>query len=296
MKTETMKTEKVTIGVVAILLALLVGAISLYTYNGRLKESINKEKLQSEKLLSEKLLLTRQIDEFRGEIAALQGKNQEAGRRLESAGRDLTQMEARMQQLNKEAAGARQLGQQVAALRKLRETLQTELGRLKAHNGQLEDKNASLARNLDQLTAERNDLLAQNKTLADQVQHLSFTGSNFKIEVLKGNSDKLTVKARRTEKISIGLEVTTGGNAFDPQLIHVDLLSPDGSLVEGKPEVAVEGGSPWSASTGGGVSAPESRQVAITYAPKEKLKKGTYTAIVFHGNTLLGKAQFRLMK
>jgi peptidoglycan hydrolase CwlO-like protein len=111
-----MKTEKVTIGVVAaIYLALFVGVITLNTYNGRLKESVNKEKLQSEKLLSEKLLLTKQIDEFRGEIAALQGKNKEADRRLESASRDLTQMEAQVRQLGKEAAGARQLGQQVAS-------------------------------------------------------------------------------------------------------------------------------------------------------------------------------------
>jgi hypothetical protein len=292
-----MKTEKVTIGVVAaILLALFVGIITLSTFNGRLRESVNKEKLQSEKLLSEKLLLTKQIDEFRGEIAVLKGKNKEADLRLESANRDLTQMEAQLQRLDKEAAGARQLSQQVAALRKLRENLQAELKGIKSHNGQLEDKNASLSRDLDQLTAERNALLAQNKTLADQVKTLSFTGSNFKVEVLKGKSDKLTVKARRTEKISIGFEVAAGGSALDRQLIHVDLLSPDGSLLEGKPEVAVEGGSPLSASTDEGVTTPGSQKVSITYAPKEKLKKGTYTAIVFHGNTLLGKAQFRLMK
>jgi|GEM_PF-1262635 len=292
-----MKTEKVTIGVVAaILLALLVGTIALYTSNGRLRDAVNKEKLQSEKLLSEKLLLTKQIDEFRGEIAALQGKNQEADRRLESANRDLTHMEAQVQQLGKEAAGARQLGQQLASVKKLRENLQAELGRIKAYNGQLEDKNASLSRDLDKLTAERNDLLAQNKTLADQVKNLSFAGSNFKIEVLRGKHDKLTVKARRTEKISIHFEVAAAGSALDRQLIHVDLLSPDGSLLEGKPEVAVAGGSPLSASTEEGVTALGSQKVAISFDPKEKLKKGTYTAIVFHGNTLLGKAQFRLMK
>jgi hypothetical protein len=188
------------------------------------------------------------------------------------------------------------LGQQVATLKKLRENLQAELQGIKAHNGQLEDKNMSLSRDLDQLTAERNALLAQNKTLADQVKNLSFTGSNFKIEVLRGKNDKLTVKARRTEKISIGFEVAAGVSALDRQLIHVDLLSPDGSLLEGKPEVAVEGGSPLSASTDEGVTTSGPQKVSITYAPKEKMKKGTYTAIVFHGNTLLGKAQFRLMK
>jgi hypothetical protein len=51
-----------------------------------------------------------------------------------------------------------------------------------------------------------------------------------------------------------------------------------------------------SASTDEGATASGAQKVSITYAPKEKLKKGTYTAIVFHGNTLLGKAQFRLMK
>ncbi len=291
-----MQNQKTAIGIVAaILVALLIGTSALYIRNGRLKEAVNHEKLQSEKLLSEKLLLTKQIDQFRGEIATLKGKNQEADRRLEKAGRDLTQLETRLQQLDKEAAGARQAKQQLAALKKLRETLAAELKSVKAYNGQLEDKNATLTRDLSRLTAENGTLLAQNKALADQVKTLSFTGSNFKIEVLKRNNDKLTVKARRTEKISIGFEVAAG-TALDPQLIHVDLLSPDGSLQEGKSEVNVEGGSPLSASTGPGATAADSRKVSITYDPKEKLKKGTYTAIVFHGNTLLGKAQFRLMK
>ncbi len=292
-----MQNQKTAIGIVAaILVALLIGTSALYIRNGRLKEAVNHEKLQSEKLLSEKLLLTKQIDEFRGEIATLKGKNQEADRRLEKAGRDLTQLETKLQQLDKEAAGARQARQQLAALKKLRETLAAELQSVKAYNGQLEDKNATLARDLSRLTAENGTLLAQNKALADQVKTLSFTGDNFKIEVLKRNNDKLTVKARRTEKISIGFEVAAG-TALDPQLIHVDLLSPDGSLQEGKSEVHVEGGSPLSASTGpGATAATDSRRVSITYDPNEKLKKGTYTAIVFHGNILLGKAQFRLMK
>jgi hypothetical protein len=292
-----MQNQKTVIGIVAaILVALLIGTSALYIRNGRLKEAVNGEKLQSEKLLSEKLLLTKQIDQFRGEIATLKGKNQESDRRLEKAGRDLTQLETKLQQLDQEAAGARQARQQLAALKKLRETLAAELQSVKAYNGQLEDKNATLARDLSRLTAENNQLLAQNKTLADQVKTLSFTGSNFKIEVLKRNNDKLTVKARRTEKISIGFEVAAG-TALDPQLIHVDLLSPDGSLQEGKSEVHVEGGSPLSASTGpGATAAADSRKVSITYDPNEKLKKDTYTAIVFHGNTLLGKAQFRLMK
>jgi hypothetical protein len=291
-----MQNQKTAIGIVAaILVALLIGISSLYIRNGRLKEAVNGEKLQSEKLLSEKLLLTKQLDEFRGEITLLKGKNQEADRRLEKAGRDLTQLETKLQQLDQEAAGARQAKQQLAALKKLRETLAAELQSVKAYNGQLEDKNATLARDLSRLTAENGTLLAQNKALADQVKTLSFTGSNFKIEVLKRNNDKLTVKARRTEKITIGFEVAAG-TALDPQLIYVDLLSPDGSLQQGKSEVSVEGGSPLSASTGPGATGADSRKVSITYDPAEKPKKGTYTAIVFHGNTLLGKAQFRLMK
>jgi hypothetical protein len=40
----------------------------------------------------------------------------------------------------------------------------------------------------------------------------------------------------------------------------------------------------------------ESQKVLIQYTPEEKLKLGVYTVLVYHKNTFLGKAQFRLMK
>lgn len=284
------KTKSVIAGIIAVvILGLLLNTYSVYNRNEELKESINYERLQSEKLLSEKLLLHKEIDEFRGEIASLKGKNKEADVLLERANRNLNEKEAMINSLAKEARDAKDVRRQLAEIKKARQELLEEFGNIADYNNQLKKKN-------DELREALNNLTAENKSLLDQLKAKSFAGSNFKIEVLKGKKDKLTVKAKRTEKVRIEFEVAANSYPINPKLIHIDLLSPDGALKSGETEVTVENKTELSASLNQALSDQEPQKVMIDYTLKENLKIGVYTAIIFHNNTFLGKAQFRLMK
>jgi hypothetical protein len=74
------------------------------------------------------------------------------------------------------------------------------------------------------------------------------------------------------------------------------LLSPDKTIPAGDIKVSIENKAQLSASTNPSLPAQDPQKVIIDYTPKEKLNQGVYTVLVFHKNTFLGKAQFRLMK
>lgn len=287
---ENLKTKRIVAGVIAIVMvAILLNTYKVYNKNETLKSSLNSEKLVSEKLLSEKLLLKKEIDEFREEIKSLQGKNSEADRLLERANRSINDKEVQIKTLAKEAKDAKYLRGQLADIRKIRQNLLEEFNKITDYNSKLKSEN-------DELQVTINGLLADNKSLSDKLKEKSFVGSNFKIEVLKGKKDRLTVKAKRTEKLRIEFEVAQSTYPVNSKLIHIDLLSPEGALKSGEITTSVENGSELSASIDNVSLYLAPQKVTIDYSPKEPLKKGIYTAIVFHNNTFLGKAQFRLMK
>jgi hypothetical protein len=292
-----LNTNKVASGIIAaVIIALLLSTVVFYRNNAQLKETANRERLQSEKLLSEKLLLMKEIEGFRGEITSLKGKNKEADILLEKANRSLNEQENTIHSLSKEAASAKQLKKQLADVKKIRENLISELEQLTQSKNELSKTNTTLKNQNDELTNDVNKLLAENKSLAEQLRDKSFAGTNFKIEVVKNRKDKLTVKARRTDKIKIEFEVAANTYPVDSSLIHVDLLSPDKTIPAGDIKVSVANQAQLSANIGSSLPAQDLQKVIIEYTPKEKLNQGVYTVLVFHKNTFLGKAQFRLMK
>ncbi|MDO1445745.1 hypothetical protein Q0590_05760 [Rhodocytophaga aerolata] len=290
-------TNKVIASIIAaVMLALLMTTFITVNKNSQLKEKANQERIQSEKLLSEKLLLTKQIEDFRKEISSLKGINKETDLLLEKANRNLNEKEATINKLSKDASDAKQVKAQLADVKKIRENLLAELKKINTDNTELKASNAELQGKNDELKKAYDNLLAENNTLAHQLREKSFTGTNFKIEVIKGKKDKLTVKAKKTDKIRIEFEVAANTYPIDPTFIHVDLLSPEKTISAGETDVKVENQAPLSASLDKNVSNETPQKIIIEYTPKEKMNLGSYTAIVFHKNTFLGKAQFRLMK
>lgn len=287
---DQVKTKRIAAGIIAaVLIVLLLNTVKLYNTNSALKTSQDQEKLKSEKLLSEKLILRKEIEEFKNEISSLQGRNQEIDLLLNKANKNLTERELRIAKLEKEARSVSALKNQLAEVKKIRENLQREIEALAANNFQLKNKN-------EELNSTVNALLSENKSLSDQLKSKSFAGSNFKVEVIKGNKEKLTVKARKTDKIKIEFEVPSNSYPVDDKLVHINLVTPDGSLLKGEAKVTVENTSELSASLDQSLNKKEPQKVVVEYSIKDKMKQGVYTAIVFHNNSFLGNVQFRLMK
>jgi phosphotransferase system IIB component len=175
MNMNQLNTNKLAAGIIAaVMIALLLTTVVVYRDNTHLKEVANKEKLQAEKLLSEKLMLTKEINEFKGEIASLKGKNKEADLLLEKAGRKLNEQEVAINSLSKEAADAKQLRKQLTDVKKIRENLLGELQKIMASQEELNQFNAVLKNKNEELTKDVNNLNGRK-----QVACRSVTGKVF---------------------------------------------------------------------------------------------------------------------
>lgn len=283
------KTKKIAGGIITVMIiVLLLNTIKINYKNSELRKSGDEAKLRSEKLLSEKLLLKKEIDQFKKEIYSLKGQNNEIDQLLLKANKNLSDTEFALNRLMKESNDAKALRAEIATFKKIKENLHKEIEILTLNNLQLKNKN-------EELNAVVKNLSEENKSLTEQIRAKSFTGSNFKVEVIKGKKDKLTIKAKKTNKIRIEFEVPGNSYPVESRLVHINLVSPKGSLQSGDTEVNVENKSELSASLST-AGKQDSQKVTIEYTVKEKLQEGTYTAIVFHNNTFFGNVQFRLMK
>lgn len=297
MKNEGVKT-KIYAGVVTILLlTAMTGVGVLYDMRGDLQSNLNSEKLNSEKLLSEKLKLDKEIFELTNRLREMGGKNSELLSQLDMASNKVAQQDKTINKLQKENNNLKGIKKEVDAMKKLRDQLQAEVDALKSSNQTLADANSEMKKSLKELEAENDALKEKLKNAA------VLKAGNFRVDVLRKNQSKLTVKARKTHEVSVSFDLPKSAMAtLGKNNLYMVITSPSGKPVadEGaaKKVVLPEGVKTEITPTvtkeidlGKGP-----QRLTIAYSPDGDMEQGIYKVELYTEDLYLGSSQFRLMK
>jgi chromosome segregation ATPase len=287
MENTNKKTSIVLIGALA---ALLILSASFFIINASLKKQLGDQKIKSEKLLSEKLKLDESLKELKADMSALTGKNARLDKLLGEAKKKLQKKEAEIKRLIAENATVGELRAQVRELELLREQLTRDIANLNINLAQLSDDNARL-NDLLARTKNENELLAFDNTILR-----AMVADNYRIEALKGKHEKLTINARKTDKLLVSFDLPSdvGRNLYfkvntpqgDEFSSRTD-LSATINIVENNDRLLASANS----EAGGSIG---SKRVEMIYKPNKKLTKGVYRFNVYNDNSYLGSTQLRL--
>jgi hypothetical protein len=260
-------------------------------------DGLKIEKLNSEKLLSEKLLLDKEIANLKGELNVLNGKNTELNSQLEMAGNKVKEQGNSITKLQKENSNLKGLKKEVDALRKERDVLQLELAGLKDANKLLTEANSKMGNTIAQLEAE-------NEALKDKLKTATvLKAGNFRIDVLRKNNTKMTVKARQTREVSVSFDLPkTAMASLGKSTVYMVITG-----LNGKP--LVDEGTPKKTLLPEGVKTeitPSATQevdlgkgpqrLTIGYTVNDDMEKGIYKVELYTEDLFLGSSQFKLMK
>ncbi|HPC97734.1 MAG TPA: hypothetical protein P5257_05305 [Bacteroidales bacterium] len=277
-------------GCAALAVILLIGLLIALGAVKKTNNKLNEEQLRYEKLMAEKTQADADIAKLKSDLEALNTKLNENGKLLEETNNKLAAAERR----------ARALAGESAALKACR----TETEDLKKAKADLESEAASLRSEYDKLMAKSNELQKNNELLEQEKKQLAakldelmlFDTDNIMVTAVRGKkTDKPVICAVRTKRINMSFDV--------PKTLTDDISfrikTPSGQTV-----TAESGEIKWNVSfntanltaslspfTG---EFEESRQVNLTYTPKEKLTTGVYSIELICRNKTIGNCRIRL--
>lgn len=278
--------------------AALIALLLFSNTNEDLKTNLSKEKLSYEKLLAEKLLLNKEVVQYNKEIDQLtlemnnlRGKNSDLDRMLASSQKSLSQKQIELNRLAKSNAGKKAIENKFGELRRIIDNYETQvasfndrISSLISEQNSLIDENASLKEKLAILEAKNKNLLEDNQKLVGSV------ADNYLLFGLKGKKDKLTLIAKKTDKLVLDFEV--------PEDMVLDLtfsiIGPDGkrNSIETKnitTKTVEQGLNSFDSDV-----QPNSKRMRMEYSPAEKLSSGLYKIEIFNGDKQLGSCRIRL--
>ncbi|MBT1706174.1 hypothetical protein [Chryseosolibacter indicus] len=271
----------------ALLIASLFWLMNTKRVNGSLQAGLEKEKLRSEELLSEKLLLEKDIQKFKDQLAKLEGSNVELDNLVKQATARLMNQEAEYNRIKKENLSLVQIRKQMQELIAMQGKLQNELEDARSSYALLEAKNAALNNEIVSLQE-------RNKMLADDLYKAMFVAvDQSQIQAVKGKSEKLTARARKTKKLIANFEVTANLKSLSFRIIDtkgIAITPNDGTIVSTITPSALS----YTASTDSEVVGNKLQKVELTFIPKEKLKAGMYTVEILNENLYVGSLKVRL--
>lgn len=287
MKTQITKSQIVLIVVTAA--ALIISGV-VYYGNRSLKDQLQKEKIQSESLLSEKLNLEKSINQFKKDVASLQGKNVQLDKVLKETNDQLTKKESEIRKLMAENASMGELKMKNEELEALRDKLEKDITSLNLNLDQLMAENKAYN---DQLAAVKseNEILTTHNALLE-----AMLADNYRIEALKGRHDKLTVSARRTNKLMVSFDIPKGVG----EELYFKILTPDKqefSSINDKSAMIsfydIENNL-LASTTGSALGNQALKRAELIYKPEQKLTKGIYRFNVYNGAEYVGSIQLKL--
>ncbi len=269
---------------------LIVCAIwisSVHQINGDLEKSMKEERLKSEAYLSEKLSLDKEILKMKNDFKTLQGKNSELDKAINSATIKLSQKEAEVGKLQKDARSIKDIQKKHEELKQIKSELEQQLALVNSTLATLKRDNADLSNTIAMLES-------KNKNLAEEVNNMKLASiDDIRIEAVKKKSQQLTATAKKTKKVIVSFEVPT---ALQSELSY-KITGPSGQLMTEKngsitstllPDEMVLTASVTN------VPAPKKKQVQMIYETKEKLQSGVYTIEVSSNGLYIGSLQVRL--
>jgi len=270
---------------------LILGSGIFYLNHKSLNRKLDHEKIKTEALLSKNLDLEKSLEVLKKEMGTLKGKNEKLDQKLKEISDELSTREAQVKKLASANTTLEEVKRKNLALEELR--------------NELEKKVAGLHEEMDRLATEKEGYLEQldeiqdeNKKLAMQVAFLeTMLADNYRIEALKGKSEKLTVVARRANKLMVSFDLPP--NAGDQ--IYFKLTTPDGREISSQKDrfatitrADQDENLMASLESSAGVIGGSTGRIELAYSPDYKLLKGIYQFNVFNGPDHMGKLQLRL--
>lgn len=271
----------------ALFVGSLVWLMNAKSVNGSLEAGLQKEKLKSEALLSEKLLLEKEMTKLKDQLFSLKESNLDLENVVKSTSDKLRSQEAEYNRMKRENTSLGQIRKQREELQALRHQLENELQSLRLSYSELEARNEELNRTVSVLEQ-------RNRVLTDDLNRAMFASiDQSQIQAVKGKTDKLTVRAKRTKKLIAGFEVP--GNLKNLSFRIKDSKGKVLSTEAGSIAVTVEpSDNNYLASTDSEVQGNRLQKVRMTYTPKQKLQSGVYTVEILNDDLYVGSLRVKL--
>lgn len=287
MKIQIDKTQTVFITVMAVALIL---AGSLFYSNRSLKDQLQKEKIRSEALVSETLNMDKAIEKFKKDLNSLKGKNTELDKVVKQTSDQLAKKEAAIKKLMAENASLADLKIKNEELETLRKKLEDKIAKMNLDMDQLIAENKEFNEKLSSVKTENESLAVHNALLE------AMLADNYRVEALKGKHDKLTVVARRTDKLMVSFDIPSEIG----QEMFFKIKTPKGDELSSKDDKSAsikfinQNTNLMASLTGSSSGSTMTKRAELVYKPDQKLTKGIYGINVYNGNDYVGSIQVRL--
>ncbi len=291
MKTQ-MNFKKVALVVLGVLLLVSIIFITTsYQKQNKLQRSADNERLKSEAMLSEKLMVQKDLDKALMELAMLNQKRNQLEQNINDLNQEINSRDASIRNLKKENEQLESLKKNLAETISKSEIMKNELENLIGKINSLTNDKQILENTIANLQKE-------NNTLADNLKTMqNLNANNYLIQALKGKHGRLTVNARRTNKIQFAFDVPEISNAK----LHFNIVTPDGKTIDSRKDkqalvtlVTTEADNMVASIEGGVVSKAKQTRVNLSYKPDQKLKAGIYAFEIYNNEVYLGTSQIKL--
>lgn len=285
---EMMKNSKaIAMVTTALFMVSLFWMLNTKRINGSLEAGLKSEKLKSESLLSEKLLLERDIQKMKDQLFSMNGENLELNKVVKSTSEKLMAQEADYNRLKRNAVSLAQIKKQKQDLLALQNELEIELQSLRKSYAQLEAQNSELNNTVAFLQE-------SNRMLSDDLNRAMFAAvDHSQVQALKGKRDRLTIRAKKTNRLLANFEVPANLKNLNFRVIDPQgnaLTSKDGTIAS----TAIPSNESFTASTGSDVEVKTLQKIELVYTPKTKLKAGVYTVEIMNENLYVGSLVLKL--
>lgn len=279
--------QAIALAATALLLASLVWLMNTRSINNSLVTGLENQKLKSEQLLSEKLQLEKEMERFKDQLFTLKDKNLGLDNLVNSLSSQLQNQQEEYNRMKKEKLSIAQIKKQKQGLLALQNQLQNDLETLRLEYASLQSQNKDLT-DMVAILEERNRHLADdlNKTM-----HATLDRSH--IQALKGKSERLTIRARKTRKILATFEVPSDLRNLNFRIVDSrgNVLTPNDGTTS---SVATPAESSLTASANPEVIARGLQKVEVAFTPKKKLATGIYTVEILNENLYVGSVKVKL--
>lgn len=287
MKTKIPVQKVVVTGILCISVFLIV---FLFQGKSKIKNQLTDEKRKSEALLSEKLTMNKSIKNYKSEIDELHGKISGINKYLADANLDIQNKNTEIGRLRTSNASIKELNEKNAELEKLKQQLSEELAKNNKELAEAKEEYEKLNNQLS-LALETNEDLENDNSILKQL--FSF---NYRTEALKGKKEKLTVNAKKTDKLLVYFDLP--GNINNK--IHFNVVTPDGKELSSDKDLAatlkiMENGDGLTASSNHKpIGKTGTKKIEMSYKPTQKMEKGVYQFNLYNEDRFLGSTQLRL--
>jgi predicted nucleic acid-binding Zn-ribbon protein len=283
------KPQLVAASTTGLFLIAIFALFSLNKSNHSLQDLLNKNSLQSEKTLSEKLQLEKEIAKMQKEYDFLEGRNTQTDVLIRDLKLKLTQKESAIKSIANDKSASAKYKKELESLKQMRAQLEAEITKLNGSIANLKSEN-------QRLTGTIASLEAKNKEMSDRNALLStIAATNFRIDATKGKSDKITVLARQTKKLTLGFDVPES----DVETVQFTIHTPSGKSVKQGKNLAVNIASDNTENLYASVNmfpdiTDKKKRLEMIYKPDQKMEKGIYTIDISNKDIYLGSCQVKL--